>query len=65
MDASVIYTSLYDKKHLLKLFLWEGTYLKLEIVHNGETFSLRNTSRMQNVEFEDMYDSKLFLVHII
>ena len=34
---------------LLKFF-WEGTYLKLEILHNGEKYSLRNTLRMQSNE---------------
>ena len=32
-------------------FLWEGAYLKVEIVYKGEQFSLRNTSRMQYIDF--------------
>ena len=46
-----IYTYLYDDKLLSKLFFTEGAYLKLENVHRGEIYSLRNTSRMQNTEF--------------
>ena len=51
MGASVIHISLRDIQFICKLFLWEGTYLKLEIVLNGEKYSSRNTSRMQNIEF--------------
>ena len=29
---------------------WDGMFFKLEILHKGEEYSLRNTSRMQNKE---------------
>ena len=32
-------------------FFLEGPYLKLEFVHKGENHSLRNTSRMQSIQF--------------
>ena len=50
MQASVIYTPLHDKKFLLKFFL-DGSDLKFKIGHKGKKYSLRNTSRMQNIEF--------------
>ena len=50
MEACVIYTNLHDNKFTLKLFR-EGMYLKFEIVQKGEKYSLRNISRMQNIEF--------------
>ena len=50
MEASVIDTPINDNNFLLKLF-WEGMYLKFEIVHKSEKYSLRNTSRKQNIEF--------------
>ena len=54
MEASIIYTPLYDIKFILKPFFGGGgTNLKLEIVHKGEMCSLRNTSRMQNIDFVD------------
>ena len=51
VKASGIETSVQDNKFLLTLFLWEKTYLKLEIVHKGEKCSFRNTSQMQKIEF--------------
>ena len=51
MHASVIYTHLHDNNFLLKVFLWDGMDLKFEIGHKGGKYSLRNTSRMQNIEF--------------
>ena len=53
MQASVIYTPLYDSKFILKVFFWDGTDLKFETGDKGEEHSLRNTSRMQNIEFVD------------
>ena len=48
----VLYTSLYMIINLFStFFLWEETYLKLEIVDMGENYSFRNTWRMQNIEF--------------
>ena len=50
-EASVKYTLLHKNEFIFKLLLGEGTYLKFEIVHKGEKYSLRHTSRMQNIEF--------------
>ena len=49
MDASVIYNPLQDNKIILIFFGEEGTYLKLENVHKGETYPLRKISLMQNI----------------
>ena len=35
----------------LKVFFCDGPDLKFEIGHKGEKYSLRTTSRMQNIEF--------------
>ena len=51
MEANVIYTSLPDYAVILKLFLWEGTYLKRGIVHKGEKYSFRKNSLMRNIGF--------------
>ena len=51
MEASVIYNHSHDVKLILKFFFSYGAYLKFEIVHKGEKYSLTNTSRMQNFEF--------------
>ena len=51
MEAIVIYTPLHDKKFILKFF-FKGTSLKFETVHKDEQYSLKNTSRMQNNEFD-------------
>ena len=51
MQASLIYIPLHDKKYLLKVFFGDGKNLKLEFGHKGEKYCLRNTSRMQNIEF--------------
>ena len=50
MNASVVYTTLHDIMFIFKLFL-EGTYPKLEVLHNGKKLTLRNTSHLQNFEF--------------
>ena len=49
-EASIINTPLRYVKLLFKLF-FDGTYLKLEYVHKDDKYSLRNTSRIQNIEF--------------
>ena len=49
MEPGVINTPLHDNKFLLKLFC-EGSYLTLEFVYKGEKYSLRNTSRIKNIE---------------
>ena len=49
----VLYTPLNLVIELfLSFFHWERTYLQLEDVHKGEEYSLFNTSRMQNIEFD-------------
>ena len=50
MEASVRYTPIHNNNILLKFVFGEITYLKLEILHNAEKYSVRNTSRMQNIE---------------
>ena len=49
MEVCVIYKP-FNTKFLLKSFR-EGINLKLKILHKGEMYSLRNTSRIQDVEF--------------
>ena len=52
MQASVIgIYPLHDIKYLLKFFWGDGTDLQFEVRHKGEKYFLRNTSRMQNIEF--------------
>ena len=35
-----------------QIFFWgDGMDLKLEMGHKGDKYSLKNTSRMQNIEF--------------
>ena len=50
MEASVISTPLHEISNILELFLGEGTYLELEIVHKSEKCSLKDSSHMQNIE---------------
>ena len=49
MQASVIYTPLIVNKFILIFF--NGVDLEFENGHKGEKYSLRNTSRMQNIDF--------------
>ena len=52
METSVTYTPSHDNTILLlKFFLRNVPYLKLEIVHRGEKYSLRSTSLKQKFEF--------------
>ena len=51
IKAGVIYTPLHDSNSLLRVFFLDGTDLKFDIGHKGEKYSLRNTSRMLNLEF--------------
>ena len=47
-----MYTPLHDKLiFILSFFFWVGTDLAFEIGHKGGEYSLRNTSRMQNIDF--------------
>ena len=48
MQASVIYTP-YMIINFLNFF-WDGMDLKFEVGVKGEKYSLRNTSRMINIE---------------
>ena len=48
-----MYAPLHDNKFFLKFFFWDGTYLKLEFVRMDETYSLRKTVRMQNIDLID------------
>ena len=51
MEVSVIYSPQLDNIMLMKFFFFfEVAYLQFEVVHKGEKYSLRNTSRMQSIE---------------
>ena len=50
MQVCGIYIPLHDNNFLFKFFSRDGKDLKFEIGHKGENYSLRNTSRMQNIE---------------
>ena len=47
----VLYTPLYMIKSFFWRFFLDGPDLNFIIGHKGEKYSLRNTSRMQNIEF--------------
>ena len=49
----LLFTPLHDNEIILKIFFCEGTNLKLETVHMGVKFSLRNTSPIQHIELSD------------
>ena len=52
-NAGQCYMHLLYDEFILKFFFWDETYLRLEIGHKGEKYSLRNTSRVQNIDLVD------------